>query len=193
MRLTSNLVIGLCGRARTGKNTCAEYIAKWLHLAGIREAGKPVYIGFAEGMKYDIMRTFDISAAQLDKAKTTTLGRWILEKVGTELYTRDSVIATVSQRIADLKAGPNVILLTDVRFPDESTFIREQLRGVVIRIRHEPTDTKESVNPTERNIEAVTYDTVITNDHGLHHLDFQCRDVANQIMYSLPKTKNIIT
>ena len=186
--LNSNLVVGFAGRARVGKNTCAEYLAKWLYLAGIKEADEPKYLAYASCLKNAICDTFKINLDQLNKAKITPLGRWILEQVGTNYFDRNDIMSHMAHQIADIKDGHHVILITDVRHVDEANFIRDQLGGIVIRVRHEPTDSVESVNVSEREIESVPYDLVIHNDHGLQHLDCICKDIANQIMYQHHKT-----
>ena len=129
-------LIGLCGRAQSGKDTLAKLLEQdsgWMHFA-FADALKGVCMDYL-GLSYDDVYTQEGKKKFNDFWGMTN--REILQRVGTEAM-RDGFDKDVWVKIAELKArsllekGERVIL-TDCRFPNEAEMIC-RLGGIVVEM-----------------------------------------------------------
>jgi len=170
-------LIGLSGKARSGKNTAAYYIQERL--------GEDASIdSFAGNLKRVCMEAFGFTANQVyGNEKLVVDSFWgntpvyFLQKVGTELFRNmidkdfwcKSLMKTVDRV---LEYEDNIIIIDDVRFPNEADAIKER-GGILIRInREERPDTGRDPNhPSEIALDDYEgFDYIIDNDGTIEEL-----------------------
>lgn len=139
-RLTfmSNLIIGVGHKARTGKDTVAEYLVE--HYDFYR-------VGFADALKRGVQAIFGFTDQQVhgDKKliKDSYWGKTpvkILQEVGTDVmrthYDNDIWVKAAMKRVQDVQnehpTGQHVVI-PDVRFPNEVGAIKEA-GGYLVRV-----------------------------------------------------------
>ncbi|MDP3848602.1 MAG: deoxynucleotide monophosphate kinase [Pseudomonas sp.] len=168
------ILIGLHGLARTGKDTAANYLVAHYLLA--------VY-AFASPLKTALQQMFNLTAEQLNGAlKETPLPiigkspRELMQLLGTE-WGRHSVHNDLWLLLArqnmdnmlELQDGylPGFVI-SDVRFENEATWIRAQGGTVLHLLRPDAA----AVNPhiSEAGVAIHDNDLVIHNDADLQHL-----------------------
>jgi len=137
-------LLGLAGKARSGKNLAAKYIRDIIHKKDpSRLTGE---IGFADGVKSVAAEALSVNRMTFfeDESKeklfrigkdTELTGREILQKVGTEMFREtlcdDFWVHRLMKVISD---QPDFFMVvTDVRFPNEVEAI-EAAGGIVIRL-----------------------------------------------------------
>lgn len=175
--MTSQLIIGLTGYARSGKDTAAAVLTA--------DHGFTRY-GFADLLKKvarDIDPYVETSPSRFErlsavvdrlgweKAKSYEDVRRLLQRLGTE-GGRDNLgdavwVEPVMRRIVASHA-PAVI--TDVRFPNECAAV-QQAGGYVVRV-HRPGVAAINAHPSDAGIDTLPVDLHLTNDgtvEQLHH------------------------
>lgn len=172
----SQLLIGLHGPARSGKDTAARYLAAQYQLL--------VY-AFALPLKTALQLMFNLTAEQLDGALKEQPLLWLgksprelMQTLGTE-WGRDKVhrelwLLLAEQNLANLAqtqewhAG---FVISDVRFENEARWLRER-GGVVVHLRR-PDATAVNPHVSESGIEVHDHDLMLHNDGDLQHLHAQ--------------------
>lgn len=129
-RPTPPRVIGFAGYAGAGKNAAAEAIG-----TVVLGFADPLYAGLAVmlGVPEDSLRERTTKELPLPVGRSP---RHLLQTLGTEwgreLVRGDLWIYRARQRVAEAtRLGAEVIAFTDVRFPNEAKFIRQELGGQV--------------------------------------------------------------
>lgn len=168
------ILIGLHGLARTGKDTAANYLAA--HYALIAYA-------FASPLKLAVQQMFNLTADQLNGALKETLlpaigksPRELMQLLGTEwgrhLVHNDLWLLLARQNMdnmLELQDGylPGFVI-SDVRFENEAAWIRTQGGTVLHLLRPDAA----AVNPhiSEAGVAIHDNDFVIRNDADLQHL-----------------------
>lgn len=168
------ILIGLHGLARTGKDTAANYLAAHYLLA--------VY-AFASPLKIALQQMFNLTAEQLNGAlKETPLAiigkspRELMQLLGTEWgrhrVHNDLWLLLARQNMdnmLELQDGylPGFVI-SDVRFENEARWIRDQGGTVVHLLRPDAA----AVNPhvSEAGVAVHDNDFVIHNDADLQHM-----------------------
>jgi hypothetical protein len=127
------MIIGLVGKAKSGKDTVADYAVKNY---GFEKAA------FADDLKALCKNMFDLTDAQIhtQEGKETVDVRYgitpreILQKVGTDWFRSvypniwvNRLITKLQQRTAD------DFVVTDIRFPNEVDAIKS-IGGIIVRI-----------------------------------------------------------
>ena len=128
-------VIGICGKARSGKDTIAKYL--WANYAFTR-------IAFADPVKLSAQRMFGLTNDQTwsDELKEVVIPYWgmsprtMFQKVGTEagrdIFGYDLWIKRL-QLTYNLLKDTDDIVIPDVRFDNEAAAIRE-MGGVIVEV-----------------------------------------------------------
>lgn len=148
------MVIGVSGKARSGKDTFAEMLSKELN----KEAFPPyVMMAFAHELKTRCQAAFDLSYEQLwgdekeeqdkryprpwhDPKEGFWTAREIMQEYGAFYRSIDSQFWIKNLfRVAEQKEYKNVII-TDVRYRNEADYILEH-GGVVLRVERENKDS----------------------------------------------------
>lgn len=157
-------LIGLMGRKRSGKDTVFEI----LH----RKAPQVVRVAFADGVKEEVAAAINRPVSYIEEHKTQL--RLLLQAWGTE-YRRNLCSPTywidrtrdVIQQYAD---GDAIVVLTDVRFPNEAALIQE-LGGTTVRVYRPGFDTSDDEHSSETALDDFKADAVIWNPGGLSELE----------------------
>lgn len=181
----SQILIGLAGHARVGKDTVAKYLAAHLTL---------ISYAFADPLKQALARMFHLSDAQLegaDKEKSLAwLGkspRELMQLLGTE-WGRDLVHPELwlllaernLQLLAKHDQSMKGVVIRDVRFDNEADWVRNK-GGVIFHI------SRRGIRPanehiSESGVRHHTGDYAIRNDATLDELYDQIEHAATSFI-----------
>lgn len=160
-------IIGLTGKARSGKDTVADYMVTNYGVSKV---------GFADELKVKVMEDFNLSWEQIygnDKEKIVMkylkTPREILQHMGTEAYRAmydDFWVEKLYNKLVSGKVKTSGgIVITDVRFPNEVKFIKD-IGGVVIQIIRENKDEINGIknHSSESSLDNQMFDLVLENN-----------------------------
>lgn len=162
------MIIGLTGKAGSGKDLCSELIKKRLGNDSVES------LAFAKPIKDAAKILFNFTDEQLyDQIKKEEIDqRWgksprqILQWLGTDVLRehidQDFFIKCVKQKIEN--SDKNFIVVTDVRFPNEAEFIKSIGGKVVKIVRPDAITTEHNGHITEQGIPESLVDNTIIND-----------------------------
>lgn len=168
------ILIGLHGLARSGKDTTAAYIAA--HYAFLTYA-------LASPLKAALAEMFNLTQAQIEGDQKEVLlpsigksPRQLMQLLGTEfgrhLVHDDLWLILAQQNIANLldlsSAWAGGVVISDVRFENEAAWVRAQ-GGVVVHI-YRPEVCGVNPHSSEAGIAVHDNDFNIRNDADLQHL-----------------------
>jgi hypothetical protein len=169
----SQILIGLAGRARVGKDTVARYLAAHLTL---------ISYAFADPLKQALASMFHLTAAQLEGAEKEQPLPWLgksprelMQLLGTE-WGRDLVHPQLwlllaeqnLQLLAEHDQAMKGVVIRDVRFNNEAAWIRSK-GGVILHITR-PDAAAVAEHPSESGVRAYATDFTLVNDGTLEHL-----------------------
>lgn len=191
-------IIGISGKARSGKNVFGEFLAREL----FKQGGQGyVIMSYAHELKCMVQREFDLSWDQLwgtDKEKkdkrykkwyedrddyTHWTGREIMQQFGGFYRSIDPDFWTKKLfSVMEEKEYENVIV-TDVRYPNEVDPILER-GGVHIRVnREDKTQIHGSQHSSETSLNNnYKVDFNINNNRTLKDLRNTAKDIASVLM-----------
>lgn len=164
------MIVGLGFRARSGKDTIAEYLVK---------AHNFRRIGFADALKEGCRHIFGLNDEQLYGEKKEVIDaywqltpRYILQYVGTECmrdhFDKEIWVKAVEKKIVD-NPGVNWVI-TDVRFPNEAQAVRKW-NGKLVRVDRPLAGANGGIvaHPSEVAMEAFhDWDYILKNDINVH-------------------------
>ena len=191
------MIIGITGKARSGKDTFSELLANALF---DRKGQRYILMAYAHELKTRVQRDFDLSYEQLwgeekevsDKryirnpsivdhpnANQYWSAREILQEYGQFFRTIDSEfwVKALFNTIDDKEY--NNVIVTDVRHPNEADPIVDR-GGIIIKVTRESKDEIHGAN----HISETAMDTYapvgfhVINDYGLKELQEAAKDVA---------------
>lgn len=169
----SQLLIGLAGRARVGKDTVARYLAAHLTL---------ISYAFADPLKQAMAGMFHLTAAQLEGAEKEQPLPWLgksprelMQLLGTE-WGRDLVHPQLwlllaeqnLQLLVEHDQAMKGVVIRDVRFNNEADWIRSK-GGVILHI-YRPDAAAVAEHPSEAGIARCSSDFGLANDGTLEEL-----------------------
>jgi hypothetical protein len=159
-------LIGLVGYKESGKDTVLKCIRELLPQHQVLRHN------FADPLKQEVANALQITIDELDAKKTQF--RTLLQVWGTDVrravYGEDYWILRWGNTLNRLPVLPDVVVATDVRFPNESKMIKD-CGGHLIRIIR---PGKESDgHASEREIGSLAASTIIYNTGDLAHLKAQ--------------------
>lgn len=170
----SHLLIGLHGLARTGKDTVARYLAA--HYALLSYA-------FADPLKQALAQMFNLTEAQLEGAAKEQNIEWLgksprqlMQLLGTEwgrhLVHPDLWLLLAEQNISNHlsidQARYSGVVVRDVRFENEATWLRKQGGSVVHILRSEAPSVAS--HSSESGLMIHDNDFVLRNEGSLDEL-----------------------
>ncbi len=164
------IIIGLCGNAGAGKDSAVEFACQHLNCIKMSFADPIRSIGEIFGFTKEQM-----SDRTLKETKDAFWGfspRTFMQKVGTEMFRdcldQDIWVKLCKKRIIGYtecqEPVPNVIFITDVRFPNEVEMIRS-IGGKIFKIHRTGYDkTGVDLHPSERYVQFIDADEDIDNE-----------------------------
>lgn len=188
------MLLGVTGKARSGKDTFAEMLAE--ELFNLTQK-KFVLMAYATELKLRVQRDFDLSYEQLwggekeveDKRYPKGEGFWsareILQSYGEYFRSVDKLFWVNNLfKVIEEKEYSNVIV-TDVRYPNEADPIKER-SGYILRV----TSDRNCIQKIhgENHISETAMDTYkdndldIINDWGLVELREAAKDAAKFLL-----------
>ena len=178
-----SIVIGVTGHKRHGKDTVANRLVDcW----GFEK------VAFADALKDACAAAFHIPRADFDddvlkEEASDIYPDWTLRKimqvVGSELFRSqwpNIWIDTWYRKVTDKK----LVVVTDVRFPNEESALRCLPHNALIRVKNERLRASGDVHSSEAFIDTLTPDRVFTNNERISDLwskvdAFCCDDLPN--------------
>lgn len=121
-------VIGLIGRMYAGKTTAAAYLAKY----GYKR------LAFGDALKEMLIAAGMCTRDECYAAKTEH-SRWLMQKVGTEIFRRqvhpDFWVQRTAARLLKILAAGGRVVIDDIRFPNEARLVRAYLdKGLLVKL-----------------------------------------------------------
>lgn len=191
------MIVGISGKARSGKDTFAEMLT-----AELNKLSYPPYImmAFAHELKTRCQAAFDLSYEQLwgdekeeldkryPKPDTDTFwtAREIMQNYGAFYRSIDDHFWIKNLfKVAEEKEYKNVVI-TDVRYVNEAEYIQHKKGGYVIRItRKSKDDVHNMEHPSEVQLDHYGgFDYYVINDWGFRELEEAAKDVARFLKHS---------
>jgi len=176
MSVAKRLIIGLSGKAGSGKDTVAQY---WVD----KEFGhnRIKTMSFADPLKAGAMAMFGLSLAQVHNPNRKEIvddfwgmtPRYILQKLGTEVmrdqFGQNIWIKAVRRKIELTPCSFSIVVITDVRFKNEAEAIKEW-GGFLVRVERRsaipPLGSANPDHPSETDLDDWKggWDGLIKND-----------------------------
>ena len=169
--LPDTLVIGLCGYARSGKDTVADLLVKEHGFVKVR---------FADALKRGLAEMFGLTPDQLDGDEKETelpwLGvspRYLMQTLGTEwgrslVHPDIWVLATKKHMEHLVQNGNTRIVISDVRFRNEAVLVASL--GPLVRIERPRAGPANNHISEDGSAVAVFVDTIVKNEGSLEDL-----------------------
>jgi hypothetical protein len=190
--------IAICGKANSGKNTLGKLISK--ELFSISTAKTVKYMAFADPVKEIALKMFpDLPRKTLFgrselrssiipnafKDGNPLTARELLLDIGTKLgrsYSDSVWINAFNNRVKKAEKSNNIIIVPDVRFRNEFSFLKESgfytirlLRDANLKINHISETDQDSIKDDE-------FDSIINNNGTIHDLKQKVKEIAPQII-----------
>ena len=164
--------IGLIGKARSGKDTIADYLNSQYEI---------IKAPFADNLKRRAKNDFDLTYEQLwgnekeiiDERYNKT-PRQILQIMGTDWFRSIDSNFWIKENYRYINtihsANINGISITDVRFQNEADFVQE-IGGYLIKVERTDRDKiSNEIHASETELESIKSDLVISNNGTLEEL-----------------------
>ena len=170
-------VIMICGKARSGKDTLADFIINHL------ENKKPCKVQIGQYIKYYAMKYFGWDGEEETKPRD------LLIHLGTDII-RNKIdqnfhINRLVQDLEVLSYFYDTFIVSDVRFPVEIEKVKEKYDEVItIKISRDSEELNQSQknNITETALDNYTdYDYVIDNNGTLEELEQKAVDIIKEV------------
>ena len=189
----NTLLVGLTGPAGCGKDTAATYLELAFSARGHRcyrlAFADPIRAMLAQmGVPTNVMQQRSLKEQPLDtfcgasyRKLAQTLGtEWGRHLIGHDLWLRvaNARIGAVLERYQ----RPRVVIVSDVRFPDEAQWITQGIggvRGAVVRVLRPDT---QPVRLHESEQQLLLADHELHNDADLPNLSARCGRLADMLM-----------
>lgn len=165
------MIIGLCGKAGSGKDYSAEIMRK----LAIKDGKQNIAIlSFAKPL-YDMLAVLGLDISHYSKRENKENPTWInnevsfrtmLQTLGTE-WGRNTIdenlwVKIMRKKIDDLPEN-SLVIITDCRFQNEIDLIRD-LNGKIIKVVGHNKDYATKTNHVSEN-EIMDYDILVYNDY----------------------------
>lgn len=169
-------IIMICGKARSGKDTLADFLIKNL------EHNKPCKVQIGQYIKYYAMKYFGWDGEEETKPRD------LLIHLGTDII-RNKINPNfhINRLIEDLEVLSyfyDTFIVSDVRFPVEIEKVKEKYDNVTtIKIERESEELNESQknNITETALDNFNgYDFIINNNGTLEELETKALNILKE-------------
>ena len=176
-------VVGLAGKARSGKNTVGERLAArsgWPCVALADPLRKMLASGgfVPEGHNFEEGKEAPLSLHGRSP-------RYLLQTLGTEwgrnLVGKDIWVLLLGRRIDSLaEQGAAGVIITDIRFPEEAEYVR-RIGGRVVHLHRPGPSLLGTSHPSESGIDQAYGDIALSNDGTLFALDHKVKRLLSLI------------
>lgn len=188
-------IIGLGHYSRTGKDSLANYLTARLETAGVTSKKIPFawklkdichqlygWDGLREAAFYDIKENEYLRDVKLPTIGKTPVEIWV--DMGTPAVRNNVYMNTWIDYVLRTDHGVDVIIIPDVRFPNEVEAIRELngWLGKVVRPGYGPRNTVADRALLGWN----GWDAVVGQSGKMSELDQWAKDLAESIVFNLP-------
>ena len=174
-------IIGLTGKAQSGKDTVAKIIIE--HLGKLNA----IRIAFADEVKRICAAGLGIDIKQLEAKKQEPKIRRLLQRVGTDVFREYDEHVWINrgfEKIRMLKNYNNGILfiITDVRFLNEAEAIHKE-GGLIWRIsrNHQKQNKRIALHKSETEMDQIEPDYTLNNDGTVDELKEQVLSLLSSI------------
>ena len=168
------MLIGISGKAQSCKDTLGKFLCDEYHC---------MHYYFAKPLKEGAKVMFNLTDDQIAN-KEVPIEPWgisprkIYQVLGTEVGRGIDPAIWIKNAEMFIKKHPGrTVVITDVRFDNEATFIRNR-GGVVINIVRDQDDIKENKHSSEGGLKPDSIDLQIRNNGTIEDM---CNEVANHI------------
>tara|TARA_Y100000758_G_scaffold43411_1_gene28074 strand:+ start:280 stop:855 length:576 start_codon:yes stop_codon:yes gene_type:complete len=170
------MLIGISGKAQSGKDTLGKFLC---------DEYKCLHYYFAKPLKEGAKVMFNLTDDQIAN-KEVPIEPWgisprkIYQLLGTEVGRGIDPAIWIKNAEMFIKSVPGrTVVITDCRFDNEATFIRNR-GGVVINIVRDHEDIDENRHSSEGGLEEKNIDFTIYNNGTIE-------DMCNEVVYGIQK------
>jgi hypothetical protein len=191
------LIVGITGRAQHGKDTLAQMLQRHLEkqLLDVR-----IY-RFAGALKRLLLVVNPVITPILRYGEIITqlgeeeaklqypeirrllqqLGTGVRDIVGEDAWVR-ALERELDERWADNPLGPpDIIIIPDVRFPNEADWVRVARSGILVRVVRPGVEAADPTHESERYVDTLRVDYEVLNDRTLRKLNSAAKQLAGFI------------
>lgn len=154
-------VIAIGGLKRSGKSTLADFLIRQCAIRGwqVQEVSfaQPIKDMLKEVFRHEVpYNTFTDDSRKQDKVEIAPgvymTVRELLQKVGTDCF-REVIHKDfwITRGMAKIKAAPDVVIVPDIRFPNELEVL-SQVPNTTIYIDRPGLEREEDLHPSETNL-----------------------------------------
>ena len=158
MAKKTSIIIGLAGRKRSGKTTASDLLVE----LGKKKGLTPIRLGFADPLKAEIAKIFGPITEQNKGTLRATLqaaGSAMKELRGNDVWLNRHNETWNSYQ----EHGYNMLIVDDVRFPNESRHLKS-LGATVWRIKRPSTDDSGDTHTSETSVDSIQPDVTISEE-----------------------------
>lgn len=173
-------LVGITGKARSGKDTLAEYLVEHHGFLKLSFA-EPIrrFVSDITGHSVEELTDGPLKEEHLGWLDTTP--RRLMQTVGTEwgreMVDPDLWLKVAHRRIREARqAGVPGIVIADVRFDNEAEFVR-RWGGEVVRLTR-PGSAEVAAHASEAGVRDDLVDYEVVNDRERRYLRFVAADLA---------------
>jgi len=167
-------IIGLTGKARSGKDTTAKFLQSKLHNASLYALADPLKQAAATMFNISLSDFYDAERKEEINQFWGMSPREIAQKLGTEcardVFREDFWLKRCESQLLD---DPDYFIITDVRFDNEAAWVRERGGFVVEIVRPSLNSGVVRDHVSEAGVSDDLIDLTIVNDKDLTHLENQ--------------------
>jgi len=180
-------IIGLLGKARSGKDTTGDYL--------LNKLPNSISLSYAYPLKKEVSSMLDISIEQLDYYKNNNILydntniRKLLQDTGTKNRVNNDLyyVKLLNNKIEEcINKGYTNIIITDVRFIVEADELRRfgGSRATIVKLDRDHKEIKESNHSSEQEIDSIRPDYTIYNNRTLDSLYTKVDTIIKHIYHS---------
>jgi len=178
------LVIGLTGKARSGKDTVAALLQATQEFRNVETYSFATPLKQMLDVGLQLKDKDDTEAVELYGCNYRKLAQTLGTEWGRELVHSDLWVLIAEQRLKRSR----LVIITDVRFENEANFVRE--RGVLIHVERQGQEAiKESDHISESGVSVLHNDYKILNNSTLQALGYAVRHAAIDLEQMLAHKK----
>jgi len=186
-------VIGISGIKRSGKDTCAKLISEMVPRGLFFDM---FHLGFADAVKEEAALKLQVTREWINERKNDCPEiRQLLQNIGQSAREVNpnkwiDIMAAKIKSISSLSSKDQriLIIITDVRYPNEAEFVRKNYKNIIVKVERAGLENTD-LHPSELGVGSILPDRTIKNN-GTYMPDLQreCKWVWQEFLI---KTKLI--